>query len=938
MTNNPIRVGLAVVLVVLGMGTALGGEKIRVAFREWPGYSFTEESGHRSGYTVEVFRRLALSLGCEIEWVDIGYGRSAAALAEGKVDISPFVFPDRDVPVTFEYTRIPIGCMRMALAVPRDSVFSSDDLSRMDGIIVGMVAANPLREKLVSGLAANGVRCVCREFKTEKELRAALDDGRIGAVLTEVTDDFRDVRPIFHLPPKPFFIAVAKSRKELIVPIDEAVAEIADSEPEFAAQLRAQFFPYELDRTATFSSDERLWIERQNRKNRVFTVDISPVDGFLKIYDESAETIGGLVGRIFTELSAQTGLMFRPVRPRPAAEVAAAFAAGRLDIRVPYGRTKIGVPSAASSSRTLSIRIPQAIVTGRFTGVNVMDGRSTFAVVASDTARLAVYERFGILSRVSIFPTPEEALAAVVAGRVDCYPGDYPLLNRLVRSLSDPLLVDVRINANARYHSELEIAVSPKTDPMLVSVLAKTVALFNREMLIDFENDAEAKEIGFDRIEIRKLKRFAVGALVVVLLTIIAILLYYGSKTRKLLQKSESSLLVAQDAIDNAAMARTKMREALEEAEYAAKAKANFLATMSHEIRTPLNAVIGFSEFLSDPDVSRERIAEYSRGISLSANALLSLLNDILDFSKSESGNVTGLDIRVGECDLPRLFAEMDSIFRQKAEEKGVSLRIRVDSVLPVLGLSESRLRQILMNLVGNAVKFTDQGEIAVAADYADGRLTLTVSDTGIGITPHGLKHIFDPFSQDMDSRGGKVYAGTGLGLSIVKRIVEASGGEVKVESSVGKGTVFTVEIPEVRALGERKTVKTPASVAAGTVSRQVIIVDDVAMNRKVLELHCKSLGVVNTRVFESGVEVLEYLKNPDNPCDVVLSDVWMPGMDGTELARQCAALRPELPVIAVTADTDAAATFDISLFKGVLIKPISAEKLAECLSKGFVV
>lgn len=922
------------ILAVLPSGTALARETVRIGFREFYGYSSRDESGERVGYMTEWFRRLALRLDWNLEWVDLAYGDSAEALAAGTIDVSPFVMSPELEHVAYEYTRVPVGFFRMALFVPRDSVFDAYSVEKMNGVIVGVMSDNSMRDRLTAALADNGVSCSFREFTSEKELLDAFNAGTVGAVLSELTDVFKGAKKILQLPSVPFSIAVAKSRPDLVRRIDEAVSEILVGEPEFVASLRAQYFRNEADRIVVFNAAEQNWIERQRLMNRAFTVDISPADGFLKIYDDRGATAGGFVGRLFSEVSMQTGLIFRPLKPQVHAQSCAAFEAGQIDIRIPYGCPVCDSGKAADPSRVLAVRIPQAVVTRRFSGVDVSDDHATLAVVETDVGRLSAYERIGVMDRVSVFPSAEDALDAVVHGRVDCFPGDYPLLNRLVRGLFDPLLADIHVNENARYGAELRIYVGPKVDRELVAVLSKVLASFSRDRLVDMENDAEASDSEGGKIGVRRLLRYAGGVLLGVFAVIIAILLYFGMKSRKLLHKSNESLAIAQEAINDAAVARAEMREALDKAEYAAKSKSNFLATMSHEIRTPLNAVIGFSEILAAADVPHDKVGEYARGISLSANALLSLINDILDLSKFESGKTEGLDLRTGVCSVGGLFSEMESVFRMRIERKGLTIAFKGADAFPPLVLSEPRMRQILLNLIGNAAKFTDRGGIVVRAEYRDGLFRLRVVDTGIGISPRGIEHIFDPFAQDMDSRGGKVYAGTGLGLAIVKRLVEASGGTIGVKSIIGTGSAFTVEIPGVRTASPDVLPKTGPSSELKNVLKHVVIADDVAMNRKVLKMHCLKLGFENPLAFDSGFKVIDYLKDPSNPCDIVLTDMWMPGMDGAEVAARCFELRPELPVIAVTADTDAGATFEVTRFKGLLTKPVTLDKLRQLFAK----
>ncbi len=379
-----------------------------------------------------------------------------------------------------------------------------------------------------------------------------------------------------------------------------------------------------------------------------------------------------------------------------------------------------------------------------------------------------------------------------------------------------------------------------------------------------------------------------------------------------------------------------KLLEALKEAQQATRAKSLFLATMSHEIRTPLNAVIGFSEFLNRPDLTPDETRDYTDGISRSAHALLNLINDILDLSKLESED---LDLRSGECDMAALADEMNTIFRYTALKKEIRLIPEIDrSSIPPLRLNEQRIRQILLNLIGNSVKFTERGHVRFRISFHPnpnwngiGDLEIIVEDTGIGIDEKFRKTIFDPFVQET-TRGQKVYEGTGLGLPIVKRMVEKLGGEISFESRIDHGTTFRIRIGGVAIV--RETPPQPATAndpEAIPENLRILLVDDVPINLKILELHLKRLKASCTPVL-SVKAALEHLK--DHPADLVLTDLWMPEQSGVDLVRAIRgnpALR-DLPVILITADTDAQNNFDVAQFSGILHKPITPDRIRSCI------
>ncbi|QKF78187.1 transporter substrate-binding domain-containing protein [Arcobacter defluvii] len=523
-----------------------------------------------------------------------------------------------------------------------------------------------------------------------------------------------------------------------------------------------------------------------------------------------------------------------------------------------------------------------------------------------------------------------EGLKALSTGMIDYFILDIPTFDYYSKIYS---LSNLKIVGITGYNTEYRFGVE-KDNIILVSIMNKIL----KHIPQDRKDEIYRKWIKIDSG--KNIDYDLIWKISVISFIILSIIFYWNRKLKQEIKEKEKIQKELEKERNNINSLNEELKKAKDVAENIARQKSEFLANMSHEIRTPMNSVIGFTEIL-DKEIQNPLHKEYLSSIKKGGDSLLRIINDILDLSKIEAGK---LEIKQESINPTNMFLEIESIFHSKIISKNITFIVEIDKTIPKYIIMDGvRIRQILFNLIGNAIKFTEKGYIKLKVEnvYKDNikskiDLIFSVEDTGIGIDGNNLKSIFNAFEQVKNQDVAK-YGGTGLGLAICAKLVHMMNGEIEVQSEKNRGSIFRVILRDIPVSSmEEKTNSNKLSASNIAFEKaQILVVDDVEENRKLVQASLKDYDI-DLIMANNGQEALDKLKNIN--VDLILMDLRMPIMDGYEAAviiKNDERLK-NIPLIALTASVMGKDLEKVSKygFDGYLRKPVILDDLIEELGK----
>ncbi|WP_152183206.1 transporter substrate-binding domain-containing protein [Sulfurimonas indica] len=879
----------------------------------WAPYDFMDASGEHTGISADFLKLIAQKSGLEIEVVPDKWYKTMERMSSKKIDglACAAKTPSREKFLLFTkpYVAMPLVIITLT---------QTDDIETLADLKDKIVAVNEgsyLHEWLSKNHPEIKLLLTSSNNDALEEVSVGNANAYIGniAVATYIIKhnflaNLKVVNKVPHMQTK-VAVAIDKEKPLLFSIMQKALDAITENEKR---QIINKWFDATLlnkinTRLETLTQEEREWIERHPTL-RYSEVNWKP----LSIIENNH--MGGMLGDYMALLSKKTGLQFvyKPSKSWP--DVLQNFKENKIDLVPGVGENPYE-NSLGLTSKTF-VSFPFVLVTKNEKSFvnNIDDIKDKVITVPKYFTSYNYLKEYK--KDIKIIPTNSilESLELVKDGKAYAFLGHmatamYYVGRYYPNELHIAGKIDFKFNHKFLVHKENHI---------LLGIINKAIESITDQERQDITNRWLA-------VTVNEAKDYTLIFQVATLLIILIIAaLYWNTRLSREIKERKK--------------AEQELQKAKEAAEQANRAKSEFLANMSHEIRTPMNAIIGFTELLSE-QIQEERLKSYVKTIQSAGNTLLMLINDILDLSKIEAGK---MELQKVPTNIYELFDEVGSIFEPTISSKGLELHIDIDNKIPQsLLLDATRLRQVIFNLIGNAVKFTSEGNINLIVKIANideykskVDLEIIVKDSGVGIPKDQLEKIFQAFKQK-DGQDNREYGGTGLGLAISKRLTEMMGGKISVESREHIGSKFIIKLfgidiaslqnkffPQERKSKKRKKVVFEKA--------RVLVVDNIDDNRELLinNFQDTNLAVDSAK---NGLEALQMAEK--NAYDLIIMDIRMPVMDGYEATRAIKA-KKEIPVIALSASVLKGdfTEVDKELFDAYLRKPIHKEELFDVI------
>ena len=860
-----------------------------------------------SGWGYEYLQTLSYyTPGWQYEYVSGTFTELMDMLETGEIDLMPNISYSEERAQKLLFSSNPEGTERYYIyAKPDRDDLSKGDPQALQGLTIG---CNPGVMQTIVGqqwLASEGVTCTYKEMPGGGDLFAALANDEVDATIMNDTISSPSASPMFYVGSSDYYFAVPKSRPDLMDDINSAMAAINRVNPRFNDEVKSNYSAQNSG-SSSLTGDERTWLKENNN-----TVTLGYLTGKLPYCNEGENgEMEGSLASLVTTLHDKFGITVKTVAFESNEKLQKALTNGTVDVALPIYRDywlaeQMGfVQSTSLGSMSLSVI---------HAGSDLSKDLQSIACANSSIVNHRVLESLYPTATITECESGDEMFNALALGKVS----SIIVPSSRMETIRDKHDIEDYGKTELPNTAELSCWIS-RGEPELLGIINKGIINAGDSLAASNYSSASYTAQESDTLRFLYRNRTAIAATLIGILSVSIILLIWSLKR-----------------------ARTEREKAVA----ANAAKSAFLTRMSHDIRTPLNGILGLIEIEELKEGDMQAARESRAKARVAANHLLSLINDILEMGRIEEHKMT---LEHESFNLKELCDDALVLCRLRASDRGITLLntsepYAVDQSM--IG-SPTHIRRIIINLLDNSIKYNKHGGtvtfFSTVKPLNDTRalFCFTIEDTGIGMTPEFLKHIYEPFAQEGNDARSK-FQGTGMGMPIVKSLIDMMGGTIEISSELGVGSTFDVQIPlDIDRNPQARVKLVEATPSCSLAGMSVLLAEDNDLNAEIAQALLESEDVVTTRAANGNEAVDLYLSRPAGSFDAILMDIMMPGMDGYEATRVIRLSgKPDaadIPIIALTANAfaeDAKTAHDAGM-NAHLSKPLDFEKLKNILAR----
>ena len=883
---------------------------VRVGWYEGT-YNTTGPDGRRRGYSYEYQQAVAAHTGWKYEYVEGSWAELMSMLKKGEIDLLGGISYAEERSDSMLFSELPMGEDKYYLYVdPAHTDISTSDLSTLNGKRIGMLPDSVPARMFHEWEKSHGVSAQQVDITGADDVRQKLQNHEIdGFILNESPQWERDnISAVLLIGGSYNYFAISKKRPDLKEELDQAMQKIVKENPFYIEDLYKRYCS--ANSLETLTDEEQNWLEQHGAVRTGYLkndVGVSFAD------TESGETVG-IINDYVSLASGCLGeqaIEFQLTGFDSQEEELQALKDNRIDMIFHMNQN----PYEAEQNDIILSNTVFEVNVAVLTGVEKFDENGENTVAVSRGNLLGKwYISFNYPSwKIREYDTSAEVEKAVQSGEADCF------VVKAGQSLK--ILADSKMRSVFLTKSSTSCFAVTRENTTLMNILNKTIQTLPDSRLSSqfyvYENEpGKVTLTEYIKDNLLVVSIGFIGAVLVIVWIIVYLLI--------------------------------KARKAQIQAEKANAAKSDFLFNMSHDIRTPMNALLGYNELMKR-ELTDPKLLDYQEKMEQSGNLLLSIINNVLDMARIESGKV---ELDEDYVKIRDIYQGIYKIFQVEAEKKGIHLEMEYDVQHEHVICDETKNREIFLNLISNAVKYTASGgrvTIRITEldcdrdDYV--RIRTQVIDTGIGMSEEFLPSLFDAFARERNTTVGKV-AGTGLGMPIIKKYIDMMGGTIEAESKLGEGSKFTVTLEyriADKSYYEQDTEKSSDMDETDRINgKHVLLAEDNDLNAEIAEFILEDMGLMVDRV-EDGVQCVARIEQkPAGTYDLILMDIQMPNMDGykaTQAIRRLADKEKSgIPIIAMTANAfeeDRKKALEKGM-NGHIAKPVDIEKMRKILQNTF--